>query len=393
MPKEDAAVPDIEQDVRYLVLAYGIVGGLAASLAFVAWLSSRPCRLLPIQRARRSHWDGGQVLFAFLVMMFVPPIVEGGLLGRGFFHLIYGQEPSPNRQHLWANLIAVPFIIAMILIPLYLLRRARPADFGITSARVLPNMTLGILAWFPLTLATLAMHLLVLQFTEGRDHQITDLVKDGIWDWEWGLIGLEALAAAPFLEELLFRGVLQGWLARCSRLGHIVVITATLFVAGMPYVLPAPEKGPDPALKTEPDPGPLIFALCLVPGYLWLVVRRGPTDLLTSGRLAVVSSPESLRAGPPPSPFWEAIQASHNGPGDPPVTVGPGKRFPMPAVYGSSMLWAVFHSSVWPSPLALFLLGLGLGWLAYRTQSLVSSLILHMLFNAVAFLVLVLQVS
>jgi membrane protease YdiL (CAAX protease family) len=35
--------------------------------------------------------------------------------------------------------------------------------------------------------------------------------------------------------------------------------------------------------------------------------------------------------------------------------------------------------------------GLALGWLAYRTQSLWSGIIVHALFNTVAFLVLVWQ--
>ena len=43
------------------------------------------------------------------------------------------------------------------------------------------------------------------------------------------------------------------------------------------------------------------------------------------------------------------------------------------AIYGTSLLFAAMHSGVWPSPIALFVLGLGLGWLAYRTRSLVGA--------------------
>jgi membrane protease YdiL (CAAX protease family) len=212
-------------------------------------------------------------------------------------------------------------------------------------------------------------------------------VKEGLLDWEWALIGVEALAAAPFLEELVFRGVLQGWLVRCSRAGHLVVIAASLLVAGLPCFFPAPNK--------EPEPAPFIFALCLMPAYLFVLFRYGPTDLLSfrDNDLALPNTSESVRAGPPVS-LSEAIQSGNAGNGAARALVFESylaRRFPLPAIFGSSMLWAMFHASVWPSPIPLFLLGLGLGWLAYRTQSLVSALVVHMLFNGVAFLVLALQ--
>ncbi len=59
------------------------------------------------------------------------------------------------------------------------------------------------------------------------------------------------------------------------------------------------------------------------------------------------------------------------------------------AIYGTSLLFAAMHSGVWPSPIALFVLGLGLGWLAYRTRSLVGPILVHALFNGVACLQLV----
>ena len=54
------------------------------------------------------------------------------------------------------------------------------------------------------------------------------------------------------------------------------------------------------------------------------------------------------------------------------------------AVYGNGLLFAALHSSVWPSPIALFLLGFGLAWLAHRSQSLVGPMVAHALFNGVA---------
>ena len=54
------------------------------------------------------------------------------------------------------------------------------------------------------------------------------------------------------------------------------------------------------------------------------------------------------------------------------------------AIYGTALLFAMFHVSVWPTPIPLFLLALGLGYLAYRTQSVVGPIVMHVLFNTVA---------
>ena len=63
------------------------------------------------------------------------------------------------------------------------------------------------------------------------------------------------------------------------------------------------------------------------------------------------------------------------------------------AVFGSAMVFSIVHASFWPTPIPLLLLGLGLGFLAYRTQSLLPSLIVHGLFDTVACLVLLLSAA
>lgn len=55
------------------------------------------------------------------------------------------------------------------------------------------------------------------------------------------------------------------------------------------------------------------------------------------------------------------------------------------AVLGSSMFFAVAHSTAWPSPIPLFLLALVLARLAQRSQNLIGPIVLHACFNAVAF--------
>src|SRR5260221_1906701 len=51
------------------------------------------------------------------------------------------------------------------------------------------------------------------------------------------------------------------------------------------------------------------------------------------------------------------------------------------AVYATSLLFAIIHSAVWPSPIPLFVLSLALRYIAYLTHSVIHSITLHSLFN------------
>jgi membrane protease YdiL (CAAX protease family) len=83
-------------------------------------------------------------------------------------------------------------------------------------------------------------------------------------------------------------------------------------------------------------PGPVVFAIVLALGLaaVWLLVRRGKRHVR--------------------------------------------------AVYATAALFAMVHAAVWPSPIPLFLLGLGLGWIAVRTGGVAAPALLHGLFNSVS---------
>ena len=53
-------------------------------------------------------------------------------------------------------------------------------------------------------------------------------------------------------------------------------------------------------------------------------------------------------------------------------------------LFATAVLFAWVHVSVWPSPVPLVWLALGLGWLAWRGHSLAGAIVLHAVFNAVA---------
>jgi hypothetical protein len=61
------------------------------------------------------------------------------------------------------------------------------------------------------------------------------------------------------------------------------------------------------------------------------------------------------------------------------------------ALFGTSLLFACIHTPVWPTPIPLFVLALGLGVLAQRTGSLVGPIVMHSLFNGFSCVLLLLE--
>jgi membrane protease YdiL (CAAX protease family) len=203
--------------------------------------------------------------------------------------------------------------------------------------RVRANLITGYIAWLLLTPIVLAVHFATVHVyytvngTAPADHPLVKAIHEDPSLLHWALVFLSAAVLAPVLEEILFRGLLQAWMTRGGR--------AVDVVPGMALVIALLDF-------QRQGMGPVVFMLTLLPVYILadLWARRWPRRA------------DAARA-----------------------------------ILGSSMLFAAFHSSVWPSPIPLFVLGLGLGFLAYRTQSLVGPIFLHATFNSVACVLLVLN--
>jgi membrane protease YdiL (CAAX protease family) len=137
------------------------------------------------------------------------------------------------------------------------------------------------------------------------------------------------------LEELTFRGVLQPWLAVRRWGGHAAMLGALILAIALPVRWQhLQEAWPEGLISLIRAATPALFVLAMVPPYLAVC--------------------------------WHS-------------------RTPLgPALFGTSMLFAYIHASVWPSPIPLFVLSLGLGVLAYRSKSLVGPIVLHSLFNVVS---------
>jgi membrane protease YdiL (CAAX protease family) len=335
---------------------------LVILIAWAVWLLRPRSRsaLLPPQRRRAVPWGGLEVLLAFLVTQFLWPTVLSDLLGAvGFFRRVYGPEfgtalvsgaMSPNdrlRMTLWQSDLALPLTVTSLTALLWVLSGTRPYQLGLTANRLGKNLLLGVLTAICVVpvvyLIMLGVNRLLLQGVgeAPEEHPITKMVLGHPLPIDLVVGGLAALVAAPIQEELLFRGIVQPWF-RTRRAGGWVGIAAAVFLAVMlrwPGIKSGWLHGWE---RLWPELLPAGFVVATVPGYL-----------LARARL--------------------------------PAAAG--------AVYATSALFASAHSFTWPSPVPLFFFALALGALRYRTQSLVPSIVAHGLFNAVAWVLLLWQMT
>jgi membrane protease YdiL (CAAX protease family) len=293
-------------------------------------------------------WTGFEVVVAFLMVTIVLPVAALQLLtSTGFYQHIYGADfllpgaPDADPEQLkeantlrmlWANLLALPAVIGLLWLAaksLYPKWKPNLAGRGSTAGKV----WLAVAAWLALAPVVLTFNAVVNAVAQWLDvppetHALAKLAARPLLDQV--LFALEACVGAPLREELIFRGVLLAWCV-----GRIRV----------PGAGPTPLTDARPAFVMvavvaravmEQRTGPIVFAALLVVGFalVWRFARVG-----------------ARRAR---------------------------------AVYATAAFFAMVHAGVWPNPVPLFVLGLGLGWLAVRTNGIVVPAVVHGLFNAVS---------
>jgi membrane protease YdiL (CAAX protease family) len=311
--------------------------------------------LLGPQRQRAISWGGIEVLaILFLTQVFWSGLAfavlsESRVLdqfyGPGFTET-YRQDTQHGlarlRMSLWVTVLTFPLNIAtMLLIPM-LVRKTQPYQLGLTRRRWAWNLAAGVLFFVAITPPVYAVNYVAERLVTKVSHQepikhpfdeITQQVESKA---EWILVGLAVLFVAPVYEELFFRGVLQGWLSQRAW-GSLGAFLIALFLSILF------RWSPLQSAWTIRDWANLVQEL----QPLGFVLATGPALLMIHRQKR-------------------------------PKVAG--------ALYGSGLLFAIAHTGVWPSPIPLFFLGLGLGWLAQRSQSLVGPIMVHSLFNAVGFL-------
>jgi membrane protease YdiL (CAAX protease family) len=325
-----------------------LVAAVAGPVALVARaVRPRGEPLLPRWKPWRVPWGGFEVVVAFAVVMYVfPPVLLGALENSGFFDAVYGPDfpaqraadVDPDRvkeantiRVLWANVFALPLQLGLIVLAVRTFYpHWKPTVLGTGSTA--GKLTLAVLAWLVLTPVVLAVHTAVNELSKEfgvppESHPLTRLGGRPALDRV--VFVLEACAGAPLREEVLIRGLMLAWCV-----GRIRV--------------PGADAGP----LTDARP---VFVTAFAVAFA--VLSRNPNAMAFAGVL-VAGLAVLWR-------YWRT-----------------GARRAR-AVYATAAFFALMHST-WPNPVPLFVLGLGLGWLAVRTNGLFVPVLVHGLFNAVS---------
>lgn len=395
---------------------------LAVPMLGLAYLlRSRKVSLLGPTRLRAVPWGGPEVLGAFVLSYLATWVFLDILHQHDLLSWVYGPQAKAGtdnpRLGLWAVTAALPFQIGGIVLLLHLGSRTLPYQVGLTTFRFGPNVLLGYVAWLVLTPAILFLHALTQRvyaqttFYKPEPHPLQKLMLDSPLPADWVLTALTAIVAAPLLEELLYRGVLQQWLAAPSfpanqppeqhpAADDLVPSSSENITADLTGIQ---HPSTPPNFGTEKSPG-----VDAAPGFQTgraerdeernpfvtpsPRARRSDIILGVSLFVAVFTRQKGIAGAIEDREallfLWE-LQPAFFVLLLLPVYLLIRRRqrdAAAGAIFASSLLFAIWHSPVWPSPIPLFPLGVGLGWLAYRTQSLVAPMAVHMLFNGVAVL-------
>jgi membrane protease YdiL (CAAX protease family) len=289
-------------------------------------------------QARSVPWSGAEMLLGILLAwVFWPSLIHEAVQLAGVRHWYYGgnAEELKNRLGLWTQTFVAPFQILTYPLLFAAFSRTRPEQLGLTTRRLGRNFLAGVVGLLLLAPAVFGILALVQWFYgqgDGRsvEHHNLEKIAPYLYPSEWVMLFFTATIRAPLHEELTFRGVLQPWLATRRWGGHAAVLGCLVWAVAVrgKDLLGAWPQGIAALLDAA---APALFVLAMLPPYLLL---------------------------------WGFSRT--------PVA---------PAIFGTSLLFACIHTSVWPTPIPLFALSLGLGILAWRSKSLVGPIVLHSLFN------------
>jgi hypothetical protein len=331
----EAAVPGLNADeIQRMAVAFGLVAGLALPFAVVGWWHRKSTRW----RVWRSSWSATGVFVVALGYVMLPALAAAFVEASGGLGPWLPSDAPGGPERLFRLAAFASFLAAPILaygLSVWVRLVEPPASSASAANEWLARIGVGALAWFVFTPIVFAVHFVTRWAFEQLGGQADEhpLTKTDI-SRDTGLTLLFVASvcfATPLLEELAFRRALVPWL------------------------LTRPARDLPPRVREWSVMG-IAFAAAVMIGEL----RVGPAVFVAV-----------LAAG-----LWLMFAARRTW-----------HRFPVrtvSAVYVTAALFAAVHSKVWPSPVPLFVLGLGLGWLVVRTRSVVPAVVCHGLFNAVS---------
>ncbi len=270
-------------------------------------------------------------------------------MGNGKFDLKPSEMMALSAVENAAILVLVPLILAAM-------SGARLRDLGLVTTDLGKQAARGLVA-YPL-LAPLVFGAMGLASSSGAGRATRSSkrsARTGRQGWRLILI-LAGVVLAPAAEELIFRGVLLGWLTGLAIGSKPAYGHTSMSYSEVDEYLPA-------------DAGPHL---------LETVEIESPEE---SSSLPTLDTAEQTVFNPYAAPSASIATA----------TIEPApidSRSPVFSLLvgnvAVSLVFAALHGAVWPTPIPIFFLSLGLGFLYQRTGSLFAPIALHMTFNGVS---------
>jgi membrane protease YdiL (CAAX protease family) len=331
----DTTMPSASPGLMILLL--GMVSSIVGAWIWVVIRFALRQPILPPNTPRVVPWGFGTVLLAVAIW-----------LGLGFglpsaYLAIHpelrshpGAEPTVLPAGTRMALSATQNGLAAVLIPIVvcLFAKARLRDFGILDADPARRVLQGITAYALLAPFIYGVMLLSVGIWGRQTHPLEDAVKAEASGIPALIAAVAAVVCAPVMEELLFRSLFLGWLTRLA-LGR------------------QSERMSEPTPVADP-----------------IVVDPVETDAKTSE-----------------NPYEAPVAPIESIPETIPVRRTVALRL-LAANATVALIFAALHGQVWPTPMPIFCLALGLGFLYQRTGSLLPSIVLHMCINGVSTLAL-----
>lgn len=302
--------------------------------------------LLEREPHRPANWGLGDVIVAALA--FVVPQIVAGIVLQSAAGVSTGDDRTINDYLLVMATSAVCMLFTVAIVWVWLrLRGASARDLGISWPDVSRDIVLGAAAFIMLAPIVFGIQMVLVLIVGPTKHPFILLLQKTPDLRLFLATSVNAVLLAPLVEELLFRGVLQGWL---QSLRSGMSFDEVLIGAERDGVTPPPTPG------TESSAEAISVADTSNP-------YRTPALDETLITAELVDSP-----APAPNRFVAWLP-----------------------ILGSSVLFSLAHYSHGPDWVPLLVLAMGLGYLFQRTHRLVPCMTVHFLLNLTSMGLLYLQ--
>lgn len=314
---------DVEPPVIPSSLRWFMVGILTAGAWAFLWLIRRRLLGLPILPARekepnRVSWGVGTIVLVLLSTQVLGTIVAGlYVVAKPTLatkvntpqERLVSQDrvakpaPAPEMFSDTEKMVLGSFATLLLLMTVPLLLKlttgARLYDFGLTGQHIGRDLWIGFVSFLVVTpyvqiVFGLAVHVFRIS---ARKHPLENMLRLEADRWPFIIFAyLSAVILAPVAEELIFRGLIQGWLQRLYREGQASERVADPHSAPRSTWVPRPLRGLAPsdasvnlakvmpilitslvfaAVHYEQMPAPFaIFVLSLALGFLYERTQR-----------------------------------------------------------------------------------------------------------------------